>query len=353
VSGSRATPGESKRNSDVYVPYQETRPGKIGGLTPRQHDHVKELVVRYNSRTAKSKRLTQEFRPVLADNRASAGFRYSIKEMLYPLQVARSEGAKIWDVDGNEYVDLTMGFGVTLFGHGAEFITDALKQQIDRGIQLGPQSDQAGPVASLISELTGMPRVAFCNSGTEAVMMALRLARTATSRKKIALFSGSYHGTFDSVLALPNGSHGSSPVAPGITQGAVEDILALDYADPASLNLIRENARELAAVLVEPVQSRRPDLQPKEFLQELRRITTQHGIALIFDEVITGFRAAPGGAQEHFGVRADLATYGKVIGGGMPIGVVAHESRREVAAARIERMHRRAGKKTQFIFRIR
>src|SRR6185312_16652759 len=115
-----------------------------------------------------------------------------------------------------------------------------------------------------------MPRVAFCNSGTEAVMMALRLARTATSRKKIALFSGSYHGTFDSGLALPDGSHGSSPAAPGITQGAVEDVLALDYADPASLNLIRENARELAAVLVEPVQSRRPDLQPKEFLQELR-----------------------------------------------------------------------------------
>jgi amino acid adenylation domain-containing protein len=326
VSGKRATPGESKRNSEVYVPYQEARPGKIGGLTPRQHDHVKELVVRYNSRTAKSKRLTQEFRPVLADNRASAGFRYSIKEMLYPLQVARSEGAKIWDVDGNEYVDLTMGFGVTLFGHGAEFITDALKQQIDRGIQLGPQSDQAGPVASLISELTGMPRVAFCNSGTEAVMMALRLARTATSRKKIALFTGSYHGTFDSVLALPDGSHGSSPAAPGITRGAVEDVLALDYADPASLNLIRENASELAAVLVEPVQSRRPDLQPKEFLQELRRITTQHGIALIFDEVITGFRAAPGGAQEYFGVRADLATYGKVIGGGMPIGVVAGQA---------------------------
>src|SRR5262249_39988235 len=161
---------------------------------------------------------------------------------------------------------------------------------------------------------------------TEAVMMAVRLARTAHDRPLIALFAGSYHGTFDGVLAQPamaNHLEASVPMASGIRPGAVEDVIVLDYGKPESVAQLHKYAGKLAAVLVEPVQSRRPDLQPREFLQELRHFTEAHNIALIFDEVITGFRVAPGGAQEWFGVKADLATYGKVIGGGMPIGVVA------------------------------
>jgi amino acid adenylation domain-containing protein len=174
--------------------------------------------------------------------------------------------------------------------------------------------------------MTGVQRVSFCNSGTEAVMTALRLARTATGRTKIALFSGSYHGHFDGVLATPqtvDGKLGSVPIAPGVPQNIVEDVLVLDYGNPQSLEVLQAHAHELAAVLVEPVQSRRPDLQPKPFLQKLRQLTTAAGTALILDEVITGFRIHPGGAQAWFDIEADLVTYGKVIGGGMPIGVVA------------------------------
>jgi glutamate-1-semialdehyde aminotransferase len=201
---------------------------------------------------------------------------------------------------------------------------DAVRRQMDLGIQLGPQSPLAGDVAELVCSFTGMERVTFCNSGTEAIMTAVRLARTATGRPKIALFAGSYHGTFDGILARSGDiSQQSLPLAPGVLPRMVEDVIVLDYGDEDALARIEQQATKLAAVLVEPVQSRRPDLQPKEFLQGLRTLTSAHGIALIFDEIITGFRIAQGGAQEWFGVRADMATYGKVIGGGLPIGLVA------------------------------
>ena len=312
-----------------FVPYTPFQPGKIGGLSKQQQQHLETLAARYTAKTKKSKELTQRYRKVLADNRASAGFRYSIKEMLYPIQAERSEGANIWDIDGNQYIDLTMGFGVNLFGHSAPFLVEALNKQLALGVQLGPQSNLAGEVAEAITQFTGMERVTFTNSGTEAVMIAVRIARTATKRAKLAIFSGSYHGTYDGVIAHSEENHPSQsvPLAPGILPGAVEEVLVLEYGDSSALAMIEQHAKDLAAVLVEPVQSRRPDLQPAAFLKQLRILTQEHGIALIFDEVITGFRMAPGGAQELFGVRADLATYGKVLGGGMPIGVIAGHSR--------------------------
>jgi amino acid adenylation domain-containing protein/natural product biosynthesis luciferase-like monooxygenase protein len=311
-----------------FVPYQPITPGTVGGLSPQQQSHVQALIERYTRRTARSKQLTEQFRPVLADNRDSAGFRLSTKEMLYTIHGERSAGSKMWDVDGNEYIDITMGYGVHLFGHAPSFINEALEAQLKQGIQVGPKAHQSGQVAQLIAELTGMERVTFCNSGTEAVMLALRLARTASGRSKIALFAGSYHGQSDSVLTrAQRGEARAVPSAPGIPQAMVDDVLVLDYDNPASLDTIKAHANELAAVLVEPVQSRRPDLQPREFLHELRRLTAETGIALIFDEMITGFRIHPGGAQAWFGVQADLATYGKIVGGGMPIGVVAGKAR--------------------------
>src|SRR5919199_1302070 len=217
-----------------------------------------------------------------------------------------------------------MGFGVLLFGHAPQFVTEAVEKHYQQGLKIGPQSKLAGEVAQLICELTGMERVTFCNSGTEAVMTALRLARSATGRTKIALFAGSYHGQFDGILATAaEGEIKAVPSASGVSQNFVENVLVLDYGNPKSIEILQVHAQELAAVLVEPVQSRRPDLQPKELLQQLRQLTQASGTALIFDEILTGFRIHPGGAQTWFDIEADIATYGKIIGGGTPIGVVA------------------------------
>jgi glutamate-1-semialdehyde aminotransferase len=153
-------------------------------------------------------------------------------------------------------------------------------------------------------------------------MAALRIARTVTGRDRVVIFAGSYHGTFDEVLFRAAGDLKTLPSAPGVMASALANILVLDYDSPQSLEIIREYADDIAAVIVEPVQSRHPNLQPQAFLQSLRTLTEQLDIALIIDEVITGFRVAPGGAQEYFGVKADIATYGKVVGGGMPIGIL-------------------------------
>ncbi len=299
-------------------------------LKPQQQRYLEALIQRYTQRTQKSKQRSQTFRSVMVDKRPTIGFRFETKEMLYPITAERSQGSKFWDIDGNEYVDLTMGFGVHLFGHNPPFITEALKNQIEQGMHIGPQAQLGGEVAELIRELTGMERVAFCNSGTEAVMTALRIARAATGRAKVVVFNGAYHGQFDGTLAIsptPDGdSLTAAPMTLGVLQNMVDDLIVLTYGTAQSLENIRYHLHELAAVLVEPVQSRRPDLQPQAFLQELRQITQQASIPIIFDEVITGFRVHPRGAQAWFGIEADIATYGKCIGGGLPIGVVAGKS---------------------------
>jgi glutamate-1-semialdehyde-2,1-aminomutase len=299
-------------------------------LSPEQKSHVDALAARYAARTHGSKHHAERSRAILADRRSAAGFTLETKEMQYPIVGASSSGSRLRDIDGNEYIDVAMGFGVHLFGHQPPFIRKALEQQLARGFQIGPQAELAASVARALVELTRLDRVTFCNSGTEAVMTALRLARATTGRRKVLLFKGSYHGHFDGTLAASraNGTGDQTiPMAPGVTPGAVEDVVLVEYGDPNSLKVIDALGGELAAVLVEPVQSRRPELGPRAFLHELRELTSRHGIALVFDEVITGFRLARGGAQEYFGVRADIATYGKLLGGGMPIGVVAGRER--------------------------
>ncbi len=316
----------AKRQSPGFGPYKPIMKGDGRGLTPRQRAHLDSLITRYTARTQESKRLTSQHRPHLADPRTVAGFRLLWKELVYPIVTERSAGSRLWDVDGNEYVDLTNGFGAILFGHAPPFVTHAIEEQLKRGMEIGPQSPLAGQVAQLLCELTGMERVAFCNTGSEAVLAALRMARTVTGRDKIAMFSGDYHGIFDEVVVRAVGKQQdlkSRPAAPGIPSTMAANVMVLDYGTPESLTILRTHAHELAAIVVEPVQSRRLDLQPKEFLQELRALTVASGTALIFDEIVTGFRAHPGGAQALFGVKADIATYGKVIGGGLPIGVVA------------------------------
>ncbi len=285
--------------------------------------HLRRLIARYNAKTPGSKAATQRDRAVHADPRTAAGFNPLWKEMVYPIVVRRSQGAHLWDIDGNQYIDLLNGFGPNFFGHRAPFIVEAMRRQLEDGYEIGPQTPLAGEAARLFCELTGMDRVSWVNTGSEAVQAAMRIARTVTGRDKIVVFKGDYHGNFDEVLVRAAGGGRTVPMAPGIPFQSVGNVLVLDYGEPSALEVIKNLGREIAAVLVEPVQSRRPEFQPKEFLHDLRVLTRAEGIVLVFDEVITGFRIAPGGAQQHFGVAADLATYGKIIGGGMPIGVVA------------------------------
>ncbi|MEH2228580.1 MAG: amino acid adenylation domain-containing protein [Nostoc sp.] len=296
-------------------------------LTPRQQKHLDALITRFVKLTPESKRLTQAYRSYHANSRAITGFLPSIKEMLYPIHGQRGEGARLWDVDGQEYVDISMGFGALLFGHSPSFVIEAIQEQIKQGILHGPQSRLAGQVAELICELTGAERAAFCNDGTEAVMAAIRLARATTKRSKIALFAGSYHGTYDGILVrgvtTSEGTRRSIPRAIGIPSYIADDVIVLDYGQPESLEILKTHAYELAAILVEPIQSSRPDLQPKEFLLQLRELTQATGTVLIFDEVITGFRMHPGGIQGLWNIQADLTTYGKAVAAGMPIGVIA------------------------------
>lgn len=321
----------AKTEEEPFVPYRQISQPVTNTLTEQQQRHLNALIERVSKKTQRSKQLTQEYRPYFADSREVAGFRSLWKELQYLIISEEAIGSKIRDVDGNEYLDITMGFGSLLFGHSPDFVTKALQQQVARGNQLGPQSQLAGQVAKLICEMTGVERVTFCNSGTEAVMTALRLARTVTGRTKIAMFTSSYHGTFDGTLArAERGADGklrAVPLAPGVPPSMIEDVMILTYGAPESLEEIRQHANELAAVLVEPLQSRRPDNRPSEFLQELRRITEQSGTTLIFDEVVSGFRLHPGGAQVLFDIRADIVTYGKAAGAGMPIGIVAGKAK--------------------------
>ena len=317
------------RRDSALPPWRPSLDARANG-SGRRKDHIDELVRTLGAATSGSKAWTSKHRPHLADNRAVAGFRPSVKELVYPILGDRADGAWVWDADGNRYLDLTMGFGVNLFGHAPARVTAALRAQLGTGYALGPQHALAGEVARMVTEMTGTERVAFCNTGTEAVMTALRLARASTGRTKVAIFEGSYHGHFDGVLARGR-EHGgrihAEPLAPGITSSQVADLLPLGYGSERSLAILRAEAPKLAAILVEPVQSRHPALQPVAFLRELREIATASGAVLVFDETITGFRIAAGGAQEYFGVRADVGTYGKILGGGMPIGAVAGSRR--------------------------
>ncbi|MBK7539540.1 MAG: amino acid adenylation domain-containing protein [Myxococcales bacterium] len=181
----------------------------------------------------------------------------------------------------------------------------------------------AGECAELFCDVTGADRAAFCNTGSEAVMGCMRIARTVTGRSLIAIFTGAYHGIFDEVIVRGTRKLKSIPAAPGIMPSASQNVLVLDYGTPESLQILKERAHELAAIVVEPVQSRRPDFRPVEFLRELRALTEESGTVLVFDEVVTGFRAHPRGIQGMFGIQADLASYGKVVGGGFSIGVIA------------------------------
>ena len=316
--------------TDTSAPTTAIKRDVTETLTEKQQRHLDDLVARYTDRTRTSKELTARYRKVHADPRTVAGFNRLWKEMIYQIVVEKSKGSRLLDIDGNEYIDILNGFGPNFLGHSPDFVTEALREQLDRGVEVGPQCRAAMETAELFCELTGNERASFVNTGSEAVQAAMRLSRTVTGRDKIVVFAKDYHGNFDEVLVRSVGEgerRRSLPIAPGIPRRAVEDVIVLPYGTDESLEVIRSRADELAAVIVEPIQSRRPEFQPKEFIREVRDITQRSGSVFVFDEVITGFRTGPRGAQEYYGVEADIATYGKVVGGGMPIGVVAGKSK--------------------------
>ncbi|WP_277226822.1 polyketide synthase [Hymenobacter sp. YC55] len=292
-------------------------------LSELQQEFLWQLTSRYNQKTRSSKAYAQQNRAHMADPRVVSGFKPLTKEVVYPIVVNKSKGSSLWDIDGNQYIDALNGFGSSMLGHQPAPIAEALHHQIEEGYEVGPQHELAGEVSKLICEFTGFDRAALCSTGSEAVLGTMRVARTVTGRSLIVAFTGSYHGIVDEVLVRGTKKLVSFPAAPGIMPEAVQNMLILEYGTDESLRIIRERAHELAAVLVEPVQSRRPEFVPIEFLKRVREITAASGTALIFDEVITGFRMHPGGAQALFGIKADLASYGKVVGGGLPIGVIA------------------------------
>ncbi|PSU33662.1 hybrid non-ribosomal peptide synthetase/type I polyketide synthase [Photobacterium lutimaris] len=323
VSGKPEAKASAKK---VVLPPWRPRTDDENSYSEQQKQLLDQWIHTFNRRTPSSKHYAQQYRTSLADNRTVAGFRVSTKEMLYPLVVKQSSGARLNDVDGNEYIDLTMGFGASLFGHNPDFINQAIAEQLHEGMPLGPQSPLVGEVADLMCQLTGMERVTFCNTGSDSVMAACRIARAATDRSKIVIFSGSYHGTFDGILGRENHQQDNAesvPVAPGVMQGMIDDLVVLPYGEQVAIDYIREHGGDIAAVLVEGVQSRRPTLQPKAFLLTLRELTSVQGNVLIFDEVLTGFRIHQQGAQGWYGIQADMATYGKIAGGGLPCGIVA------------------------------
>jgi amino acid adenylation domain-containing protein len=309
-----------------YSPFKPLQKTADPELTPVQQAHIASLIRRYAEKTAGSKRLTQQQRRFHADPRVVAGFKRQWKELIYPIITNRSQGAYLWDIDGNQYIDILNGFGPIMLGHRPPYVQQAIEEQLQRGFEIGPQTALAGEVAAMICEMTGNERATFCNTGSEAVTAAFRVARTVTGRDKVVVFAGDYHGMFDEVLVkgfLRNGEPRSMPASPGIPHEKTANIVVLEYGASESLEWIRKHATELAAVMVEPVQSRHPNLQPVEFLRQLREITAAADTCFIFDEVVTGFRTHLGGCQALFGIRADLATYGKVLAGGMPIGVLA------------------------------
>ncbi|WP_264565378.1 polyketide synthase [Flavobacterium sp. N3904] len=292
-------------------------------MSHSQKEFLNELVESYTKKTGASKSYAQKYRSIMADPRVVSGFKPLTKEIVYPLVIEKSGGNRLWDLDGNVYIDALNGFGSCFFGHQPDFIKEAIHKQVDNGFEVGPQHPLAGEVCDLLCEFTKHERAALCNTGSEAILGAMRIARTVTGRSLIVAFSGSYHGIIDEVLVRGSKKLVTFPAASGIMPESVQNMLILEYGTEESLRIITERADELAAVLVEPVQSRRPEFQPKDFLNKLRELTSKSDIALIFDEVITGFRMHPGGIQALFNIQADIATYGKVIGGGLSIGAIA------------------------------
>jgi len=285
---------------------------------------IEQLIV---DRLPKSEEILERAKKVLLSPTVTGPFRA-------PRGVAfieEAKGSKIVDVDGNEYVDLTMAYGPLILGHSHPVAVEAIQKACTNGTVYDIAHEPEVIMAELlVDSIPCADRVTFCNTGTEATMHAMRIARARTGKDKIGKFEGGYHGVHDyalisSVLSNPEGpveDPVSVPDNKGIPQAVVDQVITLIFNAPETLEKIRRHKDELAAVIIEPVPSMYM-VEMGDFLKDLREVTKECGVLLIFDEIISGFRLAYGGAQEYYGIIPDMATYGKIIGGGLPIGAVA------------------------------
>ncbi len=248
-----------------------------------------------------------------------------------PVFMKSGKGAYLTDADGNVYIDYINSWGPMILGHNHPKVLEAVSEQLKSGFSFGTPTELETEIArSIIESVPNIDKIRMVNSGTEACMSAIRLARGFTSRNKIIKFEGCYHGHSDSFL-IKAGSGAATfgnPNSPGVTQGTAQDTLLAKYNDIQSVKTVFENNKgEIAAVILEPIAGNMGCVPPAQgFLEELRKLCDENGSLLIFDEVMTGFRAKMGGAQEFFTIKADIITYGKVIGGGMPVGAFAGRS---------------------------
>ena len=250
-----------------------------------------------------------------------------------PIFLTHARGAYLYDEDGNRYIDYIASWGPMILGHAHPHVVEAIQKRAEKGTSYGiPTALETQIAKQALSMVPNMDQIRFVNSGTEACMSAVRLARGYTGRDKIIKFAGCYHGHADAFL-IQAGSGAvtfGSPNSPGVTAGTAQDTLLAQYNNLEQVaEIFTANPEQIAAIIVEPVAGNMGCILPKEgFLEGLRELCDVHGATLIFDEVMTGFRLAPGGAQERLGIRADIVTYGKVIGGGLPVGAFA--ARKEI-----------------------
>jgi len=287
---------------------------------------VLDFEQQYQSQTQKSFNLFQEASKSLPGGVAANG---KFLEP-YPVYVHNAGGARLWDIDGNEYIDLLMGAGVHILGHSPKLVLDAVKKQMEKGIHYYMPAEVEVKLGKKVCQLmSAIDMVRFVNTGTESTLMALRTARAYRKKDRIGKFEGNFHGQHDSVLISTLSTAGeSNNLLPnidsaGIPKAFAQDVLVLPYNDiNGTLSLISKEAKDLGAVIVEPVSAFGLGSVPadKEFLKAIREITIENDIPLIFDEVVTNFRIALGGAAEFFGVKPDLVCLGKILGGGFAIG---------------------------------
>merc|ERR1719267_409955 len=245
-----------------------------------------------------------------------------------PVVFDRVKGSKAYDVDGNEYVDYVGTWGPAILGHADETVNEALRATLEKGTSFGAPCALENELAKMVIDaVPAVEMVRFTNSGTEACMGVLRLMRAYTKREKVIKFEGGYHGHADSFLVAAGSGVITLglPDSPGVTKGAADSTLVAKYNDLASVEALFEaNKDEISGVILEGVVGNSGFIVPdQEFLEGLRAMCTKHGALLVFDEVMTGFRISYGGAQKHFGIEPDLSTFGKVIGGGLPVGAYA------------------------------
>lgn len=244
----------------------------------------------------------------------------------YPFFAKKASGSKLYDVDGNNYIDYCLAYGPLVLGHAHPKVVDEVKKQLDVGSAYGVPTEKEIELAKLVvSKVPCADMVRFVNSGTEATMSAIRLARAFTNKTKIIKFEGSYHGAHDYVLVKSGSGAAGKPDSPGVPEETTKNTILVPFNDEkAVIDVVEHEKNNIAAIIVEPVMGNIGCIPPKQnYLEFLRQITEENGIILIFDEVITGFRLAEGGAQDYYNVTPDLVTLGKILGGGFPMGALA------------------------------